>query len=263
MGRISIIVPFKDSAEWLERCFDSLTRLKGDFEFLVVDDHSTDNSKALAEFYAKRDDRFKVFTNEHANGVSGARNTGLDHVTGEWITYLDADDYLADDAEEAFAKAISVNANMHQLNHMRYYPTMERYAVKFKNIDGWYDIEHLPRMWCMVWNTLYRTETFGHIRFKEGLQFGEDELYNLECYAVDGIIHNADVVATVHCFNNPHSLCKRKTEKELFDQARALEEFLARQSDPALRRAVCLLMADHWQSDIYLDIFTAPKDYIN
>ena len=257
---ISIIVPFKDSAQWLGRCFDSLTRLQGDFEFIVVNDNSKDNGKAIAEQYAERDARFIVLDNERIMGVSGARNTGLDHAKGEWLTFLDADDYLDDDAEESYLKALSVNANMHQLNHKRLYTT-GRFGMKYYNVDGWYDIEHLPQLWCVVWNTLYRREVFGHIRFKEGLQYSEDELYNLECLAVDPVVHNADVIAVVHCFNNPESICKTKTESDLFANSRALEEFLARQTDPVMRRVVCHIISDHWRSEVYMDIFTKPKEY--
>ena len=258
---ISIIVPFKNSEQWLERCFDSLTRLQGDFEFIVVNDHSTDNSRQIAEQYAERDKRFKVLDNEHAKGVSGARNTGLDHIKGEWITYLDADDYLTEDAEEAYKKALSVNADMHQLNHKRYYPAHDRFGVKYYNIDGWYDIEHPPQMWCMVWNTLYRAETFGDIRFVEGLQYGEDEIYNLECFARENLLHNADVYAVVHCFNNSESLCKSKTEHELYAQSYALQEFLKKQTDPVIRRAVCMILSEHWGSVTYLEVFEKPKEY--
>jgi len=257
---ISIIVPFKNAEQWLERCFDSLTRLQGDFEFIVINDHSTDNSRVIAEQYAKQDNRFKVLDNEHAKGVSGARNTGLDYAKGEWLTFLDADDYLTEDADEAYKKALSVNADMHQLNHKRLYST-GRFGVKYYNVDGWYDIEHLPQLWCVVWNTLYRAERFGDIRFKEGLQYSEDELYNLECLAREHIVHNADVYAVVHCFNNPESLCKTKTEQELFANSQALEEFLARQTDPVFKSVICKIISDHWRSEVFMDIFTAPKTY--
>ena len=258
---ISIIVPFKNSDQWLERCFDSLIRLEGDFEFIVVNDHSTDKSKEIAEQYAKRDKRFIVLDNAHTKGVSGARNTGLDYAKGEWLTFLDADDYLMEGAEEAYKKAISVNADMHQLNHMRYYPATDSYGIKYKNVDGWYDIEHPPLMWCMVWNTLYRAETFGDIRFVEGLQYGEDEIYNLECFARCNVLHNADVMAVVHCFNNQESLCKSKTDNELYAQSYALTEFLKKQTDPVMRVAVCKILSEHWGSVTYLDVFDKPKEY--
>ena len=95
MPVISVIVPVYNTAPWLRRCLDSIcAQTYRNLEILCVNDGSTDNSAEILEEYAAKDSRIKVFTQENA-GLSAARNTALEHATGEWVTGVDSDDYLA------------------------------------------------------------------------------------------------------------------------------------------------------------------------
>ena len=254
---ISIIVPFWDSELWLGRCCQSLHENEGDFEYILVDDFSKDSGKSIAESYVKADDRFILLQNEHKKGVSGARNTGLDHMRGEWFTFLDADDTLCENAYETLIKATGISADLYQFNHLRHYEKVDRTVMKYQAGEGWYDIEHLPSCWCMVWNKLYRWETFKKVRFVEGLQYGEDEIYNLECFDIEDHHYNNKNPVIVHRFSNKESLSKtkRKDADGLIAQARALEEALYRLKKPQTRRAVCEVLSEHWTSNTYLNTF--------
>ena len=91
---ISVIVPVYNTAPWLARCLDSIcTQSYTNLEILCVNDGSTDNSAEILEEYAAKDVRIRVFIQENA-GLSAARNTALEHATGEWVTGVDSDDYL-------------------------------------------------------------------------------------------------------------------------------------------------------------------------
>ncbi len=92
---ISIVIPVYNAEKYLSRCMDSIlnSSLK-DFEVILVDDGSTDHSPALCEDYKKRDRRVKVFHQEN-KGVSAARNAGIDACTGEWVLFVDADDFIS------------------------------------------------------------------------------------------------------------------------------------------------------------------------
>lgn len=94
---VSVIVPVYNVAPYLNQCVDSvLAQTLEDFELLLIDDGSTDTSPAICDTYAARDDRVRVI-HQPNRGPSAARNTGLDHARGEFITFLDSDDWL--DAE--------------------------------------------------------------------------------------------------------------------------------------------------------------------
>lgn len=93
---ISVIVPVYNAEMSLRQCIDSiLGQSYKDFELLLIDDGSKDNSPSICDEYAAKDNRVKVF-HKINGGVSSARNLGLENALGEWITFIDADDYITD-----------------------------------------------------------------------------------------------------------------------------------------------------------------------
>lgn len=91
---ISVIVPVYNAEKTLRQCVDSiLVQDFKDFELLLVDDGSKDGSPAICDEYAEKDARVRVFHKENG-GVSSARNVGLDNAKGEWITFIDSDDFI-------------------------------------------------------------------------------------------------------------------------------------------------------------------------
>lgn len=94
---ISIIVPVYKAEQYIHRCIDSiLAQSHADFELLLVDDGSPDDCGAICDEYAAKDTRIRVFHKENG-GVSSARNFGVDNAKGEWIAFIDADDYVHPD----------------------------------------------------------------------------------------------------------------------------------------------------------------------
>lgn len=106
---ISVLVPCYNVSPWLHRCLDSiLAQTYTNWEAILVNDGSKDNTADILEEYAKIDSRFKVIHQEN-RGHSGARNTGIKHLSGEWMTWIDADDavtpdYLADYVKSAMTR---------------------------------------------------------------------------------------------------------------------------------------------------------------
>lgn len=91
---ISILVPCYNVSPWLHRCLDSiLAQTYTNWEAILVNDGSKDNTAEILEEYAKLDSRFKVIHQEN-RGLAGARNTALHHISGEWMTWVDPDDEI-------------------------------------------------------------------------------------------------------------------------------------------------------------------------
>ena len=125
MPRISVVVPIYNVEPYLEECLDSIVaQTFGDLEIIVVDDGSTDGSRAIADRFAARDERFRIV--EQPNGGLGkARNTGAEHATGEFLAFVDSDDVLPAYAYRLLVEALDetgsdfATGNVHRLTRMR------------------------------------------------------------------------------------------------------------------------------------------------
>ncbi|MCI9617526.1 MAG: glycosyltransferase [Eubacterium sp.] len=92
--KVSIITPVYNSAKYINKCIDSvLNQTYSNWELILVNDGSTDQSRSICESYSKKDKRI-ILVNQENSGVSVARNTGLDYSTGDYIHFLDSDDFL-------------------------------------------------------------------------------------------------------------------------------------------------------------------------
>ena len=259
---ISVIVPFRDEENWIGRCIDSLRMQRGRFEFLLVDDHSTDRSTDIVREHIEGDSRFDFSHLTSLYGVSAARNAGIGNATGDWITFLDADDEMNESAYPRFMAMLEEDpqALIHQANHFRWYERTQRLRQKYNNVQGKYKMDNPPLCWCMVWNKLYSAEYLKNVRFKDGLQYGEDELYNLECLVElkrrnkQPYIHCSSELTMIKHFENKGSLAHTKGEAEILQQARVLTDFVEEHPDPEIRRTVLALLSEHWSSPTYKKI---------
>ena len=104
---ISVMIPVYNSESFLRRCVDSATaQTFRDIEILLIDDGSTDSSGQLCDALARTDNRIRVIHRKNG-GVADARNTGLDHARGEYLIFLDSDDYIdADMLETLYGLAL-------------------------------------------------------------------------------------------------------------------------------------------------------------
>ena len=110
---ISVIVPVYNVEKYLSKCVESIiNQTYKDLELILVDDGSLDNSGNICDNYAKNDNRIKVVHKENG-GLSSARNAGLDIASGEYISFVDSDDWIDENAyEELVKKIVSANANI-------------------------------------------------------------------------------------------------------------------------------------------------------
>lgn len=247
--KISVIIPYKNAEKWIKPCVESCLQQKGDLEFIFVNDDSDDNGPEIVG--TLKDERVHCIYNSNASGVSGARNSGLENAEGEWVTFLDADDELLPNAWKIFGfmTELDETINVIQANHVCGYHDGKPVKVCV-NERGMYGPGNLPKAWCMVWNKLYRKSFLDYygIWFEEGMQYGEDELFNLNCLNYDPrILHTQARTSTVfHTYHNEESLSHIKTRMDLLRQSQALESFLPQCNNATLRRDICMMLADRW-----------------
>ena len=181
---VSIVVPVYNTAEYLPACLDSiLAQSFTDFELILVDDGSTDDSLRICEAYAFRDARIRVFHQQNA-GVSAARNLGVEQAQGDWLCYVDSDDvvlpaYLQDMLEAADAEDCLVMGNISD-SRMKGLITsdvvlegeaMVRYMLS-------HNILNLSGPVAKLYNRATLVK-YG-IRFPQDIHYGEDMLYFLQ-----------------------------------------------------------------------------------
>lgn len=247
--KISVITPYKDAAKYLPRCLDSLSKQDGDFEFIFVDDHSEDDGASIVEFWQTADSRIKTASVEVFHGVSSARNRGLELASGDWITFLDADDEMLPDAWDKYTNMIdnADGAKILQANHIRHIVRTGATVRKYENPSGLYELPALPEMWAPVWNKLYKRDIIRNISFRD-LRFGEDEMFNIECLEKAGSIRNTAVDLMQHNLENPESLSRTKGAADLRNLLAALVQEMSWAEAPEMKRAIYNTIVQHMET---------------
>lgn len=188
---ISIIVPVYKVEKYLRQCLDSiLVQTFEDWECILVDDGSPDNSGCICDEYAKNDSRFRVIHKENG-GVSSARNVGLDNARGEWVYFSDADDELLVDSIETLVSGIRISGiDIVQAGFIKVKDTiviesqlLSRTCVldNVQAIKQTYKSDYYSYQ-GYLWTKLFKKDKINmyNIRFDEDVYYDEDSLFIVE-----------------------------------------------------------------------------------
>lgn len=201
---ISVVVPVYKVEKYLERCVESLlAQTYENIEIILVDDGSPDGCPAMCDAYAEKHGRIKVVHQEN-KGLSGARNTGIDHAKGEYIAFIDSDDLWSVHFLESLYRALKAHdADISQCRweYMHGDELKEAYDpdAKCTCFTGREMLANLfiqtGAYYVVAWNKLYKKELFENIRYPEG-RIHEDEAttYKLfdqaiKCVFVDNALY--------------------------------------------------------------------------
>lgn len=245
--RLSVIIPVYNVAPYLRRCLDSVCaavdrmNYASAVEMICVDDGSTDNSSAILDEYAKRDSRIRVMRQEN-RGLAAARNVGLDVAQGEWIAFVDSDDWVEEDyftalfdvAERGCAKIAS------------------ELVIDCSATDYWCDVTANA---AVAWGKIYHAELWNGLRFPVG-RLHEDE------FTTHKVVFKAGFVAGTgrrlyHYTWREDSIMHSESDKSMHDwldalagQAEYLKPFDARVYAQALAKKI---QVEHWLGKVAKD----------
>lgn len=228
MPRYSIIVPVYNVEEYLPECLESVLHQKNvtDFELILVDDGSCDNSGRICDDYAAQDERICVRHIQN-HGVSFARNTGLDLARGEYILYLDSDDLWEPELLMTLEDLSQRQPDVMMFGNSRMTPQGQRIPDTKERVipDGESGAAFLKRLFeadCVLktYSCCYaikRTLLQNHgIRFREDLQVSEDFELIMRMIAVANSVVGTE--AMLYCYRiRQSSATARITEKKLMD----------------------------------------------
>lgn len=230
--KLSIVIPVYQVAKTLPRCLDSIASQSfRDWQAILIDDASTDGSSAICDKYVKRDHRFQVTHLKKNGGLSAARNAGIAKARGEYITFVDSDDYIADDTLKHLFEILNTHPDYDLLE----YPVYEHYGSKkihrlqfqrreYANaLSYWLEAEAYRHTYA--WNKIYRREVFDGVEYPVGKNF-ED------VFILPRLLKNCRTIATTdvglyyYCYN-PDGITEKATVKDMLHLLEANTRALA------------------------------------
>lgn len=182
--KVSIIIPIYNVERYLPECLDSVVQQEyTNLEIILVDDGSTDSSGLICDKYASNDPRIVVIHQKN-KGASIAKNTGLNHVTGEYVAFVDSDDFVDLDWIKKMVDSLEFNkADVAECAFTKEYVNFTEYLTDDMFYSKIFSVEEYMEQYlnCWVsslfWNKLFRSELTYNIRFRNERRCIDDEFY--------------------------------------------------------------------------------------
>jgi glycosyltransferase involved in cell wall biosynthesis len=233
--KISIVVPIYNVEKYIYKCIDSiLAQTFTNFELILVNDGSPDNCRGICEEYAEKEKRIKVIHKENG-GVSSARNAGIKAATGQYIGFIDSDDFIHEKMYEVlYQNAVRYSSDIVVCDFLKVHEdeVPEKSCNNDFNLQHYSNIQALNQlytaapgksdMWVYPWNKLYKRWLFNHLRYKEGRIY-EDE------FIAHKILFNSTKITFVneklyYYLQRPNSYIGSNFSTKKFDRVFALKE---------------------------------------
>ncbi len=231
MIKVSVIIPVFNVEKYLNQCLDSVcAQTLKDIEIICINDGSTDNSYNLLCEYAKLDSRI-IIVNQNNKGVSSARNAGVKLAKGEFLCFIDSDDYVDSDyLEKLYQSAVTNNCEIAcsgfiKVSGIRKSVKKEISKVAvLKNISEKIEIEQIPKH-NYIWNKIFlrRSFTNNNFKFVEGRFFEDIEIVIKILNTMGDMVTVPDVY--YYYRKNPDSIVHRQNIKKKQDYYWAISEF--------------------------------------
>jgi len=220
----SIIIPIYNVELYIDECLQSiLSQDFSDYEVLLINDGSKDKSGEICDRYAKLDQRIRVF-HQINKGVSAARNLGIQKAIGEYIWFVDSDDYLEPDAISSLVELINQYDNIGVLGfNFKYFDTNELQIQPKDKIEFYFPISgsmylnYYDRL--SVFSFIYQKKFLiqNSLCFREGISYFEDNLFNLEVFNVAKKIVQTNLKLYNYRQNRGDSAMGLMKEKKVLD----------------------------------------------
>ena len=280
MIKVSVIVPVYNVEEYLEKCLDSLVNqtLK-DIEIIIINDGSPDNSQQIIDSYAQKYKNIKPYIKENG-GLSDARNFGIKKASGEYLAFLDSDDYVTTDMyEKMYEKAKSGNfdvvvCDLNYIYEDKIVPAYSNLKTDTTNIK-----KAMLNIYPAAWNKIFKKKLFSNgIEFKKGVWFEDVEfLYRLLPYVKTiGVVHEhfnqyvqreGSITSTInpkiyHYIDNWNGIIDFYKENKLYDQYKLeLEYCYVRYLYATFIKQACLYDYKDYQEAVKNAIINVKKTF--
>lgn len=221
--KVSVIVPVYNVKAYLEQCLDSILKQSiKDIEIIVIDDGSTDGSGQVCDSYAQRDFRIRVIHKAN-QGISVARNDGLDIAQAEYVMFLDSDDWVEPEfCEIPYNIAEKTGSEMVVFRRVWHREKDVKAQAEFPSEGIISKKEILTDLWSLVgvisWNKLYKREVFNDIHFPVG-RLSEDVAVTHRVIQKANSVYLINDCLYHHRCERPRSIMWERSEKQIADEA--------------------------------------------
>lgn len=231
---ISIIIPVYNVEKYIEQCLNSIkVQSYENFEVIIVNDDSQDNTESICKKIAQSDVRFRYFSKENG-GVSSARNFGLDNANGHYITFIDGDDWVDPNHLEILIKSITENNSdiaicsykefKNNIFYIRYYTNKEKYLLNFNRMTKEDFLINFPKLLStnVCFNNavskLFRRDLVKDLKFDSKLIYAEDLDFYFRLYLNTesiSFINEETYVYRIHGDSTTSGFTQEHAEQEL------------------------------------------------
>ena len=261
MPIISLIVPVYNVEKYLPRCVDSiLSQSYKDFELILVDDGSPDNCGAICDEYALKDDRIKVVHQQNSK-LSASRNAAINISKGEWITFVDSDDWIHKDYLKILLSGVLNDTDLvicgSTITSNETEADQDYTEASFKNVslEEVYR-DHYAR--SRVWGRIYKKDIIKDLRFISGTEPAEDSCFNELLFRNDMKFRITDA-KLYYYFMRPDSAIHSHFGRGTFNSIGPLLEHLKSIDDVDKRKRIIQRCYKYVLSARYGELFT--EDY--
>lgn len=229
--KISIIIPIYNVEKYLKRCIDSIVnQTYKNIEIILVNDGSPDNCGKICDAYAKNDSRIKVIHKENG-GLSSARNAALDIASGDYIMFVDSDDWISEVSLDQLYEYIEADYDIINFKFSFVKENSKELIETHNDIKDSYEcdlITYIDKLFSgelnfFIWNKLYKKNLFDEVRFPEGRNY-EDlaTIYKLYFKAKKIIV--TDYTLYYYWLGNSNSITSNSTVKNMTDYLLSTKE---------------------------------------
>ena len=229
--KVSVIIPVYKVEKYLKRCLESIVnQTYKNIEIILVNDGSPDKCGEICDAYARIDSRIKVIHKENG-GLSSARNAALDIVSGEYIMFVDSDDWISEDSLEQLYEYIDADYDIINFKFSFVKENSKELVEMHNDIKDGYEcdlISYIDKLFMgelsfFIWNKLYKKDLFNEVRFPEGRNY-EDlaTIYKLYFNAKNIIV--TDYTLYNYWLGNSNSITSNSTIKNMTDYLLSTKE---------------------------------------
>lgn len=271
-NKISVVIPAYNIAEYLPRCLDSiLCQTHRNLEIIVINDGSSDGTGPLVDMYCKKDSRVRVIHKKNA-GVSAARNDGLDAATGDYIGFVDGDDYLDRNMYGSLLELLlKFSADIAHCGYRKSFPdgrTSYYYntgEIRVQDTNrGITDLLTADKIEPTLCTKLYKKAILKNLIQREDLKYQEDLLFNLEAFGRATVSVFYDITPYCYILRSGSATMQNVTLERIRDLSKSAEMIVEyfNNNPVILPYAKMKLIVTNVNSYKYI-LFRKPSDYRN